>query len=106
MQNYDAHLRIMRELRMHPWIPEHKHFIDAELAKMEYTDKSEADQLRIDYDKKMKAYLDSQKKEEKLEEEVKDITSGNKKELTIADLEKVLEVKEKKAKKSKSSPTL
>lgn len=63
MSNYDAHLKIFREIRMHPWIPEHKQFIDSELAKMFVVDPTEAEHFKIQYDAKMQRYRDEHPEE-------------------------------------------
>ena len=98
---------------MHPWIPEHKVFIDSEIAKLAFTDKKEAEYLREVYDKKMAKYQEGLKQEEsKVEEALKD---GD---ISMEDLRKIIEEKEKKAEESvtvevkkrgrkpKSSPSL
>ena len=57
MSNYEAHQRIFRQLRMHPWIPEHQKFIEAELAKLAVEDPNLAEHLTMQYDEKMAKYL-------------------------------------------------
>lgn len=42
---------------MHPWLPEHAKFIEAELAKMDVTNPEESADLRIAYDRKMQKYI-------------------------------------------------
>lgn len=57
MSNYEAHQRIFRQLRMHPWIPEHQKFIEAELAKLAVEDPNLGTHLAAQYDEKMAKYL-------------------------------------------------
>lgn len=122
--NYEAKLRIFSQLRMHPWIDEHKLFIDKEIAKMS-VDKEEAKNaeiLRSQYDDKMKKYLSEQV--DAKEQEKKDIMAQLEQAAshspqgetpvpvegapTLADLEKIVEaktevVKVKRGRKPKSS---
>ena len=56
MSNYDNYFRVFDQLRMHPWVPEHKSFIDAELAKLSVADPKKHEFLKDAYDEKMKAY--------------------------------------------------
>jgi len=95
MSNYESHLRIFKEIRMHPWIPEHKVFIDSEIAKLAVTDKKESEWLREVYDKKMAKYQEELKQEEtKAEEALKD---GD---ISMEDLRQIIANKEKKAEES------
>ena len=58
MSNYENDLRIFQEIRKHPWIPEHKDFIEAEIAKLLAIKDTKADGQRYRdlYDAKMAKY--------------------------------------------------
>lgn len=112
MENFDSHVRLFEEMRLHPWIPEHKLFIDGQIAVLGVTDAARGKSFKKAYDEKMATYEAQQKA---AEEEAIIPTDGD---LTIADLQKVLDDKEKRLakkepakevkkplkKKSKSSP--
>lgn len=109
--NYDAKLRIFGQIRMHPWIPEHKLFIDAQLAMMDVMEPERAESIRKQYEDKMKAYLSeqiTQKEAEKEElvaqiepEEVKEEVKEEKVEEVETDVKEVEEVKEEKPKRGR-----
>lgn len=80
---------------MHPWIPEHKVFIDSEIAKLAFTDKKEAEYLRQVYDNKMAKYQEALKQEEKKVEEA--LNDGD---ISMEDLRKIVADKEKKVEKA------
>lgn len=89
---HEALRRLFHDRRLHPWVPEHDLFIRAELAMQEVLDPSAAANFKAFYEQKMVDYLAAQKAEEPKGEE----PNG---ELTIDDLQKVLEKKEKLAAK-------
>lgn len=107
--NYEAKLRIFSQLRMHPWIEEHKLFIDKEIAKMSVDpeESKNADILRAQYDDKMTKYLAEQ--EVAKEQEKRDLMAQLEQAAahspkgetpvpvegapTLADLEKIVEAK-------------
>ena len=57
MSQYEQYLRLLREGRLHPWLPEHKVFIDGELAKFTVTDPKYGLELQARYDAKMAKYI-------------------------------------------------
>lgn len=56
MSNYEMQLKLFQTMRLHPWIPEHKIWIEQEIAKLAVVDKTAADTFRADYDKKLAEY--------------------------------------------------
>ena len=89
--NYDADIRIFMEMRKHPWIPEHKVFIDGEIAKLisNPETKHDGERLKVQYDAKMTTYVAEHPEEfpvvvpvkrvKKEEEEVKEEITPKKK---------------------------
>ena len=86
-------------MRMSPWEPEHKLFIDSELAKMDFLDPEQAKSIRKEYDERLKAY-NLAHKEQTVEEVVAQVTKDG--EVTMEDLENIAEAKEKSKKKKKT----
>jgi len=94
--NYPSEMRIFESLRMHPWIPEHKIFIDSELARLCAVPdtKNDGERLKALYAEKMVKYLLENPLEQKKLKEVEA------EEVVV----KVVEKKEKTKKKSTTSP--
>ena len=54
-------LRLFQEMRLHPWLPDHKLKIEARLAAMKVEDEKAYSKYRLAYDAKEKKYMESMK---------------------------------------------
>lgn len=93
---YAALLKHFNDSRLHPWIPEHAIFIKGEIAKLEVTDPTAAASFKKFYESKMEKYEAEQKASEvKVEEALSD---GD---ISVEDLQLILDQKKKKEDASK-----
>lgn len=78
-------------MRMFPWMPEHKAFIDAEIAKLSVLDPKEAEFMRKQYDEKMAKHEEAEAASQKKVEEA--LSDGD---VSLEDLRLILAERKKK----------